>query len=72
MELNETSVATTTPILSPCVHVCTLNAQQVCTGCGRLLEEIVKWRYYSDAEREAIMQRLKALAEIKEPAKRCF
>jgi predicted Fe-S protein YdhL (DUF1289 family) len=60
---------TTTPIVSPCVGICTLNAQKECIGCGRLLEEIAQWLSYSNAERESVMLRLKALAEWKEPAK---
>ena len=28
---------------SPCVKVCVLNAAQVCTGCGRHINEIATW-----------------------------
>ncbi|MDD3762233.1 MAG: DUF1289 domain-containing protein [Nevskiales bacterium] len=30
-------------IASPCVQICTLDAGNVCTGCGRSLEEIAQW-----------------------------
>jgi predicted Fe-S protein YdhL (DUF1289 family) len=44
---------------SPCIGRCDPNAQ-TCPGCGRSEEEIANWMFYSDGEREAIMQRLKA------------
>lgn len=28
---------------SPCIGVCTLDAQSVCTGCHRTLAEIAEW-----------------------------
>jgi len=56
----------TDPILSPCVHICKLNAHQECVGCGRSLEEIARWRDYSEAERAEIMRRLQAHRQKKE------
>lgn len=41
---------------SPCVRNCCLDENEVCLGCGRLLEEILAWRRLSDAEREQILQ----------------
>jgi predicted Fe-S protein YdhL (DUF1289 family) len=47
------------PIVSPCVKVCTLDAAAgLCRGCGRSLLEIERWMRLSDAEREAIMAEL--------------
>jgi predicted Fe-S protein YdhL (DUF1289 family) len=40
---------------SPCVRNCCLDENDVCLGCGRLLEEILSWRRVSDAEREEIL-----------------
>ena len=40
---------------SPCVRNCCLDENDVCLGCGRLLEEILRWRSASDEERAAMM-----------------
>jgi predicted Fe-S protein YdhL (DUF1289 family) len=47
-------------IMSPCVSVCRLDADEVCEGCGRTLKEIREWLIYSDESRIAIMRRLAA------------
>jgi len=39
---------------SPCINICKLNHQDICTGCFRTLEEIGKWSNSSDAEKIAI------------------
>jgi predicted Fe-S protein YdhL (DUF1289 family) len=39
---------------SPCVNVCTLDAQKVCIGCGRTIEEIAVWSRLGDEERRAV------------------
>ncbi len=45
---------------SPCIKVCALDkAGKICTGCGRTLDEIARWGRMTDAERAAIMARLK-------------
>lgn len=38
----------------PCINVCTLDAQEVCVGCGRTIEEIAVWSRLSDEERRAV------------------
>jgi len=43
--------------VTPCVSICKIEDGK-CTGCGRTLEEIAKWRSYSDEERLDIMKRL--------------
>jgi len=43
--------------ITPCVSLCKINEGK-CQGCGRTLEEIAKWRSYSDEERLDIMKRL--------------
>lgn len=40
---------------SPCVRLCTLNEQDICLGCGRLLNEITSWMSYSDEQRVALL-----------------
>jgi predicted Fe-S protein YdhL (DUF1289 family) len=41
---------------SPCINVCTLDAQKVCIGCGRTIEEIAVWSRLGDDERRAVCQ----------------
>jgi predicted Fe-S protein YdhL (DUF1289 family) len=43
-------------IESPCNRVCTLDpASGRCLGCGRSLDEIVRWTQMSDAERARVV-----------------
>ena len=42
---------------SPCINVCTLDAQKVCIGCGRTIEEIAVWSRLGDEERRAVCER---------------
>jgi len=44
-------------MITPCIGVCQVRDNR-CQGCGRTLEEIGQWIYYSDQEREAVMERL--------------
>jgi predicted Fe-S protein YdhL (DUF1289 family) len=51
-------------ILSPCEKICVLDPSTgLCSGCGRSLLEIERWRAYSDAERSRIMLKLPARLE---------
>jgi len=43
--------------ITPCVSICKI-VEGKCAGCGRTLEEIAKWRSYSDEERLQVMNRL--------------
>ena len=48
-------------IPSPCVGVCRLDSGTgLCTGCMRTLDEIALWPAAGEAERLAIVQRLRA------------
>jgi predicted Fe-S protein YdhL (DUF1289 family) len=42
---------------SPCVGICTLDAQSVCTGCGRTLAEIAEWSQASDSRKQLVVER---------------
>jgi uncharacterized protein len=42
---------------SPCIKVCVLDAQSVCVGCGRSLEEIGSWSGASPDEQREICQK---------------
>ncbi len=51
---------------SPCNKICTLNADNVCVGCGRSRAEIGAWSQLSDADKARVVakakERLAALA----------
>jgi len=49
-----------TPVPSPCTGVCVLNTSNVCVGCRRTIDEIMRWPAMSDAERRAVLERLAA------------
>ncbi len=40
-------------ISSPCVRNCCLDQQDICLGCGRSVEEVVRW---SDADNKEKLQ----------------
>lgn len=47
-------------ISSPCIKACMLDpVSKHCEGCGRSLAEIARWGSMSEAERLAIMARLR-------------
>ena len=47
------------PIQTPCVKVCTLDASAgLCLGCGRTVAEIERWTGMSAAERLQVMAEL--------------
>lgn len=54
---------------SPCVNICELNKDDICTGCFRSLDEIVLWSGYSDQDKRDILnnslQRKQSLQAIK-------
>lgn len=47
-------------IESPCVNLCTLDADGICEGCGRTIDEVALWGSYSPEERRAVMDTLPA------------
>jgi predicted Fe-S protein YdhL (DUF1289 family) len=46
--------------LSPCVLLCTLDAQQRCLGCSRTLDQIKRWSLMSIDEQWAVIDLLVA------------
>jgi len=46
---------TEAPIKSPCISVCALDGESMCTGCFRTGEEIREWGNASNDERRAIL-----------------
>lgn len=45
------------PVASPCVNVCALDEQDICTGCQRSVQEIGRWSRMDDTERRAVLVR---------------
>ena len=50
---------------SPCVRNCCLDENDICLGCGRALEEILRWQQSSPGEREAILVAARQRVEIR-------
>jgi hypothetical protein len=44
------------PVPSPCIDVCRLDARGLCIGCRRTIEEISEWSRASDARRLEILR----------------
>lgn len=44
-----------TTVRSPCVSICVLDEQDICTGCQRSGQEITRWTRISDAEKLEIL-----------------
>lgn len=45
---------------SPCTGVCTLDAENVCIGCGRRLDEIAEWSQASNPRKQRIVELARA------------
>ena len=50
---------------SPCIDDCCLNDDDICLGCFRSREEIMKWREISNHERIAILKNAQQRREAK-------
>ncbi len=45
--------------LTPCIGICsTAIGDQVCRGCKRFAEEVIRWNSYSDDQRLSVLNRL--------------
>lgn len=42
-------------VRSPCVNVCALDDQDICIGCQRSGDEILRWTSMSNQERKAVL-----------------
>lgn len=50
-----------TPIDTPCVKICTLDARAgLCLGCGRTVDEIARWTGMDASERARVIAELPA------------
>lgn len=43
-------------IMSPCVSICALDENDVCIGCHRTCDEIMRWMQMSSDERRDVLQ----------------
>ncbi|MGM0768833.1 MAG: DUF1289 domain-containing protein [Pseudomonadota bacterium] len=43
-------------VRSPCVSVCALDANDVCIGCQRTGDEIMRWTRMTNDERREVLQ----------------
>jgi predicted Fe-S protein YdhL (DUF1289 family) len=50
-------------IKSPCNGICTLDGTG-CYGCHRTLDEIGRWKYMTDEERQRVLDRLDRLDRL--------
>ncbi|GAB1257384.1 DUF1289 domain-containing protein [Aurantivibrio plasticivorans] len=50
------------PVKTPCIGICsTAIGDEVCRGCKRFTGEVIHWNGYSNAEKQAVVDRLNAL-----------
>jgi len=52
-----------TPILTPCMGICSLDEQGFCEGCFRTGDEIAQWSLMSDNERTRLMDEVLPVRE---------
>ena len=52
-------------ILSPCIGVCSLGGDGLCTGCHRTSAEIAQWLAMGDDERLRLMEEILPAREAK-------
>lgn len=45
------------PVASPCVSICALNEDDICTGCQRSIDEIRRWSRMDSPERRQVLLR---------------
>ncbi|WP_285360019.1 DUF1289 domain-containing protein [Pseudomonas sp. fls2-241-TYG-175] len=43
------------PVRSPCVSICALDEDDICTGCQRTVSEITRWSRMSNDERRVVL-----------------
>jgi predicted Fe-S protein YdhL (DUF1289 family) len=43
------------PVRSPCVNICALDEQDMCTGCQRTAAEITAWSRMDNATRRVVL-----------------
>lgn len=43
------------PVASPCVNICALDDDDVCSGCQRTVAEITRWSRMTNSERREVL-----------------
>ena len=41
-------------MITPCINICRLEGDR-CVGCGRTMQQIANWIYYTDEQRQQIV-----------------
>ena len=54
------------PIASPCVKNCCLDKQDICLGCDRTIDEIIRWGDANDKEKLLMLEKAKKRTEHRE------
>jgi predicted Fe-S protein YdhL (DUF1289 family) len=49
------ATASDSPVSSPCIRHCCLDANDMCLGCFRTVDEIAAWSRSSDGTRQRIL-----------------
>jgi len=45
-------------VKSPCTNICTMSLDgKLCMGCGRSIEEITNWSYFSNEEKKKLLKK---------------
>lgn len=44
------------PVKSPCINVCALDDNDLCTGCQRSITEIREWKHATNERRQNILR----------------
>lgn len=45
---------------TPCVAVCSTTFDDICRGCGRTVDEVSRWVFMSQEEKDAVWERILA------------
>ncbi len=55
------------PVVSPCVAICALDANEICTGCHRSGDEIRQWISLDNTQRRAVLKEAHARSKVGNP-----
>ncbi|MBL4783139.1 MAG: DUF1289 domain-containing protein [Porticoccaceae bacterium] len=55
------------PVVSPCVSICALDGDEICTGCHRSGEEIRQWILLDNTERRAVLNKARERSKVGNP-----
>jgi len=45
-------------VKNPCINICRTDANGICLGCKRSLEEIGDWSKYTNDEKSAVLEKI--------------